>query len=116
MREININTEAPCAKGYECCHSSEKKERLKWLGNEELYVADDRVFIKVRIATPTDSEKLRQYRLNINMNQIYLMDAITGTLYLEDGRCLSSNIVKRTFTRNDELARKIIVKKTVINN
>lgn len=113
MREININTyEAPCAKAYECCNSSEKRERLKWIGDSELYVADNRAFVKVQIATPTDPETLRQYRLSLDMKKDYLMDVVTGTLYLEDGRCLSSSIVKRNFERNDELARKIIARKS----
>ena len=116
MREIYVNTkDSPCAKAYECCGLTEKRERLKWLGNDALYVADNRTFVKVRIATPSNPETMRQYRLNIDMSKTYLMDAITGTLYFEDGRCLSSTLISRKFERNDELARKLLLEKTVIN-
>lgn len=109
MREININTEAPCAKMGECCIATHSYARKKWLKDEELFVADGRVFIKVRIATPNDSELLRQYKLAIDIRKTYFMDAITGTLYLEDGRCLSSNqIAPRNFVRDDVLGRKIL--------
>jgi negative regulator of genetic competence, sporulation and motility len=93
MREIYINTEAPCAKMSECCAANDEALR-RWLGDDELYTADGRYFVKVRIAKPQDSETQRQYRLSIDMKQTYYMDCVTGTLYLEDGRCLSSNQMK----------------------
>ena len=99
MRLIHINTEAPCAKMSECCQPT-KDARRKWLkAEDEVYIADGRYFVRVGIATPTDSETLRQYRLNIDMKRTYLMDIVTGTLYRDDGRCLSSDQVSRTFTR-----------------
>jgi len=99
MRLIHINTEAPCAKMSECCQPT-KDARRKWLRDEdEVYTADRRYFVRVGIATPTDSETLRQYRLNIEMKRTYLMDIVTGTLYRDDGRCLSSSQLHRTFTR-----------------
>ena len=111
MREININTESPCAKTGECCTATHSYARNKWLKDEELYVADERVFIKVRIATPTNSELARQYRLCIDVRKTYFMDAITGTLYFEDGKCVSSNQIKnRNFVRNDVQGKKILSK------
>ncbi len=98
MREIYIDTEAPCAKSGSCCLPT-KEARRKWLQqDDETFTADGRLFVKVQIATPKDAEMLRQYRLAIDMKQNYIMDIITGTLYTEQGRCLSSNqIAQRTF-------------------
>lgn len=99
MREIHINTEAPCAKMGECC-APNKEARRRWLkSQDEVYTSDGRYFVRVGIAVPTDSETLRQYRINIDMNSTYLMDIVTGTLYRDDGRCLSSDQVTRNFTR-----------------
>lgn len=93
MREIYINTEAPCAKMSECCAANDEALQ-NWLKDDELYTADGRNFVKVRIAKPQDSETLRQYKLSIDMKQMYYMDCVTGTLYLENGRCLTSSQIK----------------------
>lgn len=90
LRAISINTDAPCAKMSECC-SAANESFERWLKNDVLYTADNRKFIKVNIDTPSDNDMLRQYKLNIDMKKSYFMDCVTGTLFLENGQCLSSN-------------------------
>ena len=110
LREISINTEGPCAKMQWCGTAVHSHAKQRWVKpNDELYIADGQVFVKVRIAHQIDSALQRQYRLAIDMSKTYFMGATTGTLYREDGRCLSSNKIKpKSFVRNDEEGKKII--------
>jgi hypothetical protein len=93
-----------------CCTAVHAHAKKRWVKpDDELYVADGQVFVKVRIAAPIDPSLQRQYRLAIDMSKTYFMGATTGTLYREDGRCLSSNKIEpKAFVRNDAAGAKII--------
>lgn len=111
--EIAIDLEGPSAKAVECMLLSVRySKNAKWTKGKELYEADGRVFIKVTIATPRDADVLKQYKRAIDMSKQYFMDAITGTLYREDGRCLTTTQIKtRQFVRNDKLCTKLLSEK-----
>jgi hypothetical protein len=112
MIEINISTEAPCARAYHCITISEKERDSGWTKGKELYVADGQVFVRVKIATPSTEAEQQRYRRLLNVSKPYFMQCVTGALYCEDGRCLTtSQIAPRKFVRNDELGRKILAAK-----
>jgi hypothetical protein len=110
MIEINISTEGPCAKSFHCIAPSGRNQKnAAWARGKELFVADGRVFIQVRIAMPKLEEDQREYRKAIDMKKTYFMDYITGTLYFDDGRCMSTTQIKpRQFVRDDKLGVKIL--------
>ena len=110
MIEIAINTEGPCAKSLYCIlPSSQKAKNVKWANGKELFVADGRVFIQVSIALPKAEEDQREYRKAIDMKKTYFMDAITGSLYREDGRCIATTRINpRKFVRDDKLGLQIL--------
>ena len=115
MIEIAINTEGPCAKQISCIlPSSRYTKNAQWAKGKELFVADGRVFIQVSIALPKAEEDQREYRKAIDMKKTYFMDAITGSLYREDGRCIATTRINpRKFVRNDKLGLQILQAKAV---
>ena len=111
--EIAIDLEGPSAKAVECMLLSVRySKNAKWTKGKELYEADNRVFIKVTIATPRDADVLKKYKRAIDMSKKYFMDVITGTLYREDGSCIATTQIKpRQFVRDDKLGVKILTQR-----
>jgi len=112
MLEININTEGPCAKAFYCIAPLGRNQKNAARG-KELFIADGRVFIQVKIAMPTLAEDQREYRKAIDMKKTYFMDVITGTLYFDNGRCMATAQIKpRQFVRDDKLGVKILSRRS----
>jgi hypothetical protein len=109
MYEIDINPEGPCAKAVYCMIASQRYlKNSQWPNKKELYVADGRAFAKVKIATPRLIETQKELKKWIDPKKVYFMDAITGTLYFEDGICVSNYKKQRKFVRDQKLATKIL--------
>jgi len=113
MIEININRESPCAKAFHCMVPSTRyAKNAQWAKGKELWVSNDRVFVKVKIAMPSLNEEIDKYCKAYDMKKTYFMECITGTLYFEDGRCMSSGkMPKRKFVRDDKLGSKLLSEK-----
>jgi hypothetical protein len=99
--KIRINTEGPCANSFYCLSILATKQTQKeWEKDKILYESNNRLFCLVTIDKPDSEASLKQLKRHIDVDKKYIMDAITGTLYYEDGKCLSSGMIPiRRFKR-----------------
>ena len=87
------------------------KSKKKWLEDRELYEAKINDF--KRVVTPVylsqDKDK--------PVKTIYIMDAITGSLYdMSTGRCLTSNDLRMSgFTPKKDLGKRLLAIRTDVN-
>jgi hypothetical protein len=86
--EINITSSSTwCSVNYMPTHNK-KADRRRWINGKELYLAHTNC--GDRVVTPVTVKNTDEKKQKI----IFLMDAITGTLYnVDTGTCLTSSQV-----------------------
>ena len=115
MKYVHVNLEGPCAKIFDCCSGINKGSKLNWVGNDDLYVDGEAVFIKVKIAKSVVADKSWQYQSLIKQGKEYYMNCITGTLFNKDGSCVSSLIMPtKHFIKDTQKGLKILFDKKLL--
>lgn len=109
-KEIKLyNRNAPCSVDYFSPHGVLKNKR-KWLDDHELYQAIINDGEYKRVVTPV-------YLKGGDKKTIYMMDAVTGSLYdIPTGRCLTScNLRMTDFVFKKGLDKKLLAIRTDVN-
>jgi hypothetical protein len=105
MKLIHKSFAGMCADAKSVFPTWQKKPfKQQWLKNVELFLADtpEGEIICTQVAFKTDYHEKK-----------YMMDAITGTCYREDGSCLTSDHLKILNLRTDStLVKQLISKKS----
>lgn len=80
--EVKFASGEYCSTGYISLNQG-RASRKKWMEEKELYEATINQY--KRIVTPV---------VPININKVYMMDVVTGSMYdIPTGRCLSSDVL-----------------------
>ena len=101
-----VNRSTPCAQALFCFIPNGKRAiKKEWVKTRELYEADTNQ--GKRIVTPVTI-------LGDELKTIYMMDALTGSLYdIVTGRCLTSSEVRMDdFVMRKNLIDKLLAMKT----
>ena len=105
MKLIHKSFAGMCADARSVFPTWHKKSlKQQWLKDEELFLADtpEGEIICIQVAFKTDYHQKQ-----------YMMDAITGTCYREDGSCLTSDHLKILNLRTDNtLVKQLMDKKS----